>query len=915
MDSIPTDSSETPEGREDWEGQLKSTEQQFNAIAYLLGVSRTEVADADARANESLKRIVDHMVNVRGRIAERAALYNVLRETYAQQLGVAEARLQTQEATLSDPERRGYAVAEALLHTVDTHLKKEEIRAFLQEAPTAIRPVDGKWKVNVSLGGIGTDIEIDLTHQDWKSGDQETIRKKLIGRRPSEVGIATTPPYNAPLKPEDVAEIFKSECDIISQRMPQWDLELSDFPAAGQRTMVDVARMLREAPQVANMNQATLEGELGGTLSTLYYNCVRAFDENSNRITPQPAPPAILPGLFAHLHRTGRTFAQESSSLTDAIERRAAVENLVKSDATNRELLLALAAIRRDPTAADVIEFTSEGENIAKELEAENSLLQAARAVESIGGADEPNYSPNEIKRGEKIMNTVIQNAATYEGYSSATDQLLPVDLFTGLTGPDLAAAQKTGIRQNINFEYKTKLGTSPASSNIDVFRKIAEKAQEKLQEFTAESQKIDAIEVFLNDLGATLRERGIQPGALLAADYPKLRQYLKFTGTPPFFGARRSQIGSKLRTDKVPLIEEFKKALKDAPPDPDRQVKSLRSVVHYEQEVQDISGRLDEAESRTPETFEGSEACWNVIRQGLENQGLRKEEVESTIKYMRAHAEMTPDFRRELDGYAQRDIEPHDPEAVEEWNRSHGFRQILLLGVRGTKPLQQYMNNLFTRENVGLTIQEGQNPGSHPLPRIIDAYHRTKYLVERIGEPYRLPYSQEITQFLRNLHREILERSHKSGLKGMGLKEEDRATVEEAGASDDMTPWKRLQAIRSNLVEGGAEYAQKQGEKIDRMARLAYRPIERAQQRHDKGVTALKVATSPAWVPFYGAYKGGKYAKDNPKKVAVNGGLAAVGIGVAVVTGFAALPGLVLFGAGAPILYNMFKKRGAAAT
>lgn len=103
------------------------------------------------------------------------------------------------------------------------------------------------------------------------------------------------------------------------------------------------------------------------------------------------------------------------------------------------------------------------------------------------------------------------------------------------------------------------------------------------------------------------------------------------------------------------------------------------------------------------------------------------------------------------------------DKELIEEWEKAKSFSTVSLSGwkFKNTFPLTQYLSNLSIEKNLGFNLNNTTfDFNSSNLPTLLDAYFRVKYLTELPAEnEARLPKTQKVQYFLREIYVEILNR------------------------------------------------------------------------------------------------------------------------------------------------------------
>lgn len=1006
--SRPPDPSGTLD-REDHGAHQEGIRRRWHDLAYPLGFRyRIEELGNAPVQQDVFDQLLNHIEGVRGTIADRAQLETLLRQTFTAEQQTA--RNAVPPGTVaSAAEQQGLASAAGFLAVVDTHFRREDIRGFMTEIPSTLRPLtaDGRWvQTGLTLalsGGTVTEIRINLNDSAWRSGDEAAIRQKLLNKLPSDVGIEMEPTtYNHPLTDADITSILGTSCNVISQRVPLWDLELADVPAADQRTLVDTAGILRDDPTVASFVLGVLQAEchVAGLRRGLFNRHVRCFDAAGAAVDVTAFTDwqvdRVVAALFNRLNRTGKELARDSSTLSAAITRRAAVDRLISSDAKNRELLAALATIRRDPSAIDAILGGRDVENlnrrrrVAEILEdmrgysaivpptplPPDSTLHNVRTVSAdVAGdivtlqAQETTWLTNDTAY-QANMRTYQVDLSTYEREKNDRDAIIARNDVEDRRWHAEHSAWVAGGSHGLAPPHPTHPPLPPAPTRpvqpaaptfiaFTLHTPFAGGPIRSIDELRTKLSDYRRIQGELSQVDARLEERGrllVQlytalniPGLNIAATFPTFFAFIDPTG-PTF---RDNILHANENWNAI--IQEVRRNIPEG----------LKSIDEYTQKLEEL---------RTQggvEKLDGSKACWDVIRRGLENQRhppLSQEEIEATLKALRAQTQLSPELRRDIELFQQRDVpegegrlrrrwynrrpwggadREHfwqfwrsgqerwlDDPAAEDWNNERAFRRLWTLGAKKKQnSLEQYTRNLFQPGRIGLGLNDDPRERRFRLPTLIDAYRRTKYLLEKIGDPYRLSNSERYQRFVRELHGAILERAFLSFEHASETNPADKVALEEAGVTDTMNAERRLQAVRSFLLDGGDEYYKSQGSIIEGMAKSAYRPIERAKAAHEKWVVrwkkvgsgalaagafggkAVKVLTWPVWRPAklvaWDIPKAGvTLVKNNPGKTAslvgITGGLA---LGASVAFFPAALIAAAAVGT-----YSIFSPKRAAA-
>jgi hypothetical protein len=119
-------------------------------------------------------------------------------------------------------------------------------------------------------------------------------------------------------------------------------------------------------------------------------------------------------------------------------------------------------------------------------------------------------------------------------------------------------------------------------------------------------------------------------------------------------------------------LVMEIRRVFLEA--NPDKEI-DLEDVSFYEQKDRELNASITELAKKKKETVL-ADHCWEVIRRGLENQGLRGQELENTLSYMRNETQRSPEATRDVETLAHLAF-PYDGEdehtAEHAWNH-HGM-------------------------------------------------------------------------------------------------------------------------------------------------------------------------------------------------------------------------------------------------
>jgi hypothetical protein len=322
------------------------------------------------------------------------------------------------------------------------------------------------------------------------------------------------------------------------------------------------------------------------------------------------------------------------------------------------------------------------------------------------------------------------------------------------------------------------------------------------------------------------------------------LLKYLSHPIAAPYsYTAKRSEIDGSFNAGQ--LEQEFRRAMMQANP---KKSLALSNVETYEKKNEELSKKLQEL-STNPTVLAGSEACWAIVQRGLENQGLRGKELQSTMQYMRAQVQRTPEAVRDRSALAESEFQ-YDGETEEyvseEYNKGKSFRGVTNF-FRGTNPYHEYQQQLFTPQNLGLGMNDNPYERRFRLPQLIDAYFRVKYLMSLpASNPLHLPESAQLVTFMRRLHQAIMDRSQESFNYASGMNNAELQQLRAAGMEVDaktlpnMSMTDRMQTVHS-FLHNGQPYFDKNKALIERIAGRAYRPIAKRKENHDIWMSRLR--------------------------------------------------------------------------
>ena len=750
--------------REDPRAMAVSAEQQWSSVSYLLGLPQN-VNALPGTARLVATNIANRIAAVRGAGVLPGLIFQ-LEQQHNLELQASAALLNGLPG--APPTNPNVALADAWLKVIYRNVTEQDLRFMLANIRGTAIEVNGAavglWpSVAIRSGG---NVAINLNHPAWRTGDERTIRARLLSRVPADVGVEFTGVAHLVLTEAVINEIFAT----------------------------------------------------------------------TNNIRLSPNDPRAI----------------QASTLADAIARRAPIEQLFAGTADARELMLAMATVQRDPTT--VLAIATPRSNAQNDLLENERLFVAASAAKNLQSLPLPKFTAAQVVDGESAMQKIIENAT--HGMSANDGDT--VNLFAGtitprsgaattvgtaLTMPEVALANTLGIKSSLSRKivaatfHTSGAVTSAAQDNVESFNKVMESAQKATEKFAEATAAIQAIESTIQTLATELRERALVPDATL---YPLLHRYIDLVGTPPSYDRIPNVVDSSFNA--TAFLAEYRRALLTV--NPARAV-SLGTPESYEAKRQELGQKVIDAQSAPAGGPNGSDACWKVIRRGLEHQGLAGKQLEDTVGYMRSRMQGTPESLRDLETLADAvySVGPNAAENLREdnelrdaWNKRNSIASARRLGMAKYDYASEYRDNLFSARNIGMTLQENPLATRRPLAELTHAYFRTKhFLALPEDDPNHLPGTSDVIAFMRRLHAAILRRTQESlhraeiqQLKALGMNIDAEAVA-------TMTLSQRVQAIHDFLRGGSSSYESHFKTQLDTMAKRASRARTEARQRREK--------------------------------------------------------------------------------
>lgn len=866
-----------PRLEEDTDVLQHSTVSTWNLLRHMLHLPGPETLQGQEAV--IAERLAQFVAESHGGVANIPGMRNILEASYNQNLlnaRVADVAAGPYQAARINPD---IARMDAWIKTICTHFNATEMRNLFNRLPASIMPIraNGRWENSdnigapqaIQLGGVNHYISIDLNHPIWRTGDRDTIARLLENRTPAQAGILTD--YDDPLQAADIAAILGSHCNAVDPLLSLGQVQLDNTPVIGQRTVVDVAQLVRRDRDIATLTAPAMIAHILGApaIFALFEESTTRINMNTGRSLGLVAPgevAAVINQLFDQQSRSrARPFGSRHSTLEEAIERRSPIDRLMTGDASNREVLLALSMIQRDPTAAGVLqEQHVSTDGIRTRLNANEQHIRTAQVLVDLRAAQAPRYSEEEIDENETTLNTLIANINGGRGMPDGTN----IQIWDATILPDIGAqnlARRLGIREVLTRRYLPAL--TPPIDNWNQFQGLLDKIQQEMSILEESRTRIDTMAGFLQSMIPQLQIQGINPAQIhaAAADYPDLDRFL-LNNAGANYVIRRRRINA--RFNKNEITRQYVRALRELNP---ANRLNLRPLQHYEQQQERLSTELEQAESHHTEHGEaGSEACRAVIRRGLENQGIRPDELDSTVTAMLNSIQQNSSNEADMRMYAEREYPegPTNEEAFEEWRGTETPRKTRAM-------YNEYIARLSAANAIGFDLRENAATpfifGNQSLSRLIDTHFRVKQLTELpLGDPHRLPRNPRVRQFQQELLMHLMDRGAQSldvSTKNREDLNDMRAKLLHVDVADlpPMTIEERTLYVRGLLREKDRHMNDAfNKQNYDRIVNRTYHPVEQAiarTARRRRWFSSTQLSVNPvSWVvaPLRGVYNYG---------------------------------------------------------
>ncbi|MDB4978745.1 MAG: hypothetical protein JWM56_931 [Candidatus Peribacteria bacterium] len=831
--------------REDTPTRKQSVRNEYDAILrHHLGLPSLEELSDDANATAAFETIVRQLSATRGKT--EAVIKDILKPTYDKE---------KRNVLKADPAafaaEKGLTAADALLKTAYIHFTDEDMRQLLEQMPAGIRPVDGTRIWKSGRPPAIPIISVDLTNENWSTGSVQEIKNRVAGKTLQQCGVTHTSYDGSTPIDSVINEILKSKTEVIDPKIPLREVTIINGP---NKTIVDMPGFLRKKPDAASMDQSQLGAYFAAPPPSPgaadFANFVKTINAKTGVGIPNPAPIDVVKGIFTQLNRIGSSLASAESTLDQAVNNRQPVERLLGSTADNREILLALTVAQRNPIALDTIgAVSSDQQKLISERDEAIKLRQITTIHTELDAIPVLKFDKNQITNGISALGKIRANAAEFGLIADGN----PVTLYISNTGTGLLndlSPDEITMATTLRFPAfinRIDKRTARGGDNNNQYAQVEANAlaeENKLQEMLV---AINSIESKIVDLGSKLDELGIKRTDITAAKFPTLHSVFN----PASYTVIPSMIGPAL--DKSKLIREYKEVLLSA--NTNKSINLLDEAA-YNTKIADITSKLAAQPQQAPTAPLTSEDAWKIVRAGLMQEGLRNNELESTLAYMKARLQLNEQVVADSNsltleaypdlGLTKAEADKQDEDEMKKWGAGRskvgGF-------MRKSNALDAYLKELFTDTGIGLPMAaykiKKYEFGKHTSKELTDAYFRTKYLYDLPEtDPRRLPHTTEMTDFLRRLHAVIVNRGDElvtQAVQKSALSAQELQAAFGAGADANriasMTPQERRQLVHT-ILKGDQYYADANKKRdIEQRVDRSYKTLKKADEKKTRSL------------------------------------------------------------------------------
>lgn len=682
--------------RENDEARKQSVRREWNALQHMLHLPRIEdLGNGEINVHESITNLI---FDVRGALSNRAQINAEVLRSYT---------LESQRVGDAVAPDRSINIAQAWLNVIHANLTEEDIRGLIQNLPAAIQTLrtnPRNWITNNPVTFAGPPpctglVRIDLDHPVWAHGSRQEITARLLDQRPDRVGIrfmAALTPVGRTLNAQDIDAIFTATDDVIDPRLSLRPIEYNI--SANRRLSLDLPTLVRDNPDFAGFNRTQLDAHLQAMIGPdLDAYCAVIDRRTGNRVPITLAIASdIAQEVFTQLNlRSNNRLLARRVTLDNAIAARQPIDRLLSTSADNRELMIALATIQRDPTAASAIP-QDQTARIQGDIQQNLQNLRTAQIIKNVEQLPLSEYTLEQIEESEDVLNDIAARASGGPGLPNGARVHIihspahrPITTRRGVALTQVQAnaiAARFGIRRESihrSITVDVRNGTRENSAEFQAIIDLTVKGQEKLDE---SRNRLNNIRTNLDQLINSITENGFRDGTTIPnATYPLINRFLVQPPVripfvpgpiaPGTLAVQADQIDRNINLNA--LTAEVRLLLRNRQPRLD-----LRDVDFYQKRQEELEKQQRDNAEAGNQGLNGSEACWAVIRQGLINQGIRGPELEKTLMEMRNRVQASPESIRDraslVDAAFPWDGEDEtDRHNLEHWNHGREGRAI----------------------------------------------------------------------------------------------------------------------------------------------------------------------------------------------------------------------------------------------
>jgi hypothetical protein len=736
----------------------------------------------------------------------------------------------------------GIAVADFILkQIVYKDLTPEDLRNLVT---TEIQGENGGPDValeGVTIDGAPRDFTVNFTVDPWSKGDPDSIKNALKGKLwdvAHGLGIPTpnfaTLPYT--ITEDDIDAILASAPRTADTQLPRSAIRLRSphDPTGNTDVLVNVQGIL-SSPVLADENASIMATKLHGNNTLL--NQVFKFRSVDPSRTPKPPSSEaeikqILDALYERLGKTNlnQPLRVRETSLDQLIKRRAAMDKLMGSDASNKEIMLAVGLMDTDPTLVDeLLAKSNKQKDLDDKIATAKAMMEASAAIKSLRESPIPSFAPDEIDAGKNVLRKAI------------------IQLTAGLSAPDsrdvqihgTAAGREKQILDDLNIptsiprEKKSPVGKGAApTDNADVYKFYQKVAQQSLDAYVEADKLLKSTVERLGKIILLLQKHDISVADL--APHSELTKYLiDVSASPAKFGVQRAKIDAAFDADA--LSRELDTLLNDKSKGFKNPI-VLKSTEEHKSEYDALQEQRKKIlTSGGKAELGGSDDCWKIVQKSLEKQGLRPEEVKAAILHMQSRADLSQDISKEVSRYALQEfpIVPGSEDEIQDaWHKDPARKQYADFFEKKFKSSlwAEYGKALFRRNPDAIGMRLTDNPRTMPIQTVEKAYFITKHLYNLPSDdPRKLPQNPDVNSFLRKCHRALLDKAQSDMIAKGELTHAERKLKE--GATEASDPKRRIE-MANQVYFQNTDKISKYGAAADRISTKFFEPHKKELER-----------------------------------------------------------------------------------